>query len=71
MCVVIMAGKTKYEMAFDVLKEYKGRELHIEELRKIIMMKLGSDPRTVISYLKMMEATDLIKEIRSLIYEIK
>lgn len=63
-------GSTKYKLAHDVLVNHKGKTMSLSELRLVIMKELGSDERTVKSYLQLMSTTGLTKEIKPLTFVI-
>lgn len=65
-----MAGITRYKMAVDLLDKFKGLELHLNELKSLILKNLGSNNRTVKEYLELMKDTGLIHEIEHLRYKI-
>ena len=58
-----MAGKTKYIMAAEALKEHDGREMSLSELRLIIMKKLSVTQ--IDSYIQLLAATGITKEVRT------
>ena len=66
MCVLYMVGRTRYSMAKEVLIDYKDEILNLSALKTIIMMKLGSDDRTIKGYLKIMIDGNLIKEVENM-----
>lgn len=57
-----MAGETRFARAWKVFESKVGETFDSGELKKIIAMNLCSEPRGIISYMKMMEGVGLIKE---------
>ena len=65
-----MDGRTTYSKLKDILKNVKG-VITIHQLRKLIIMNIGSDERTINSCLKTLLETGLIKDIGDSRFEIK
>ena len=57
-----MAGTNRYQLALRAFKGIKGI-INLEEIKKIIMIKLGSDQRTINGYLKLLQDANIIKAI--------
>lgn len=58
-----MAGNSRYHLAKKALIEYQGESLKLDILKTIIRRELASKEASVIEYLKLMDATGLIKEV--------
>ena len=63
-------GRKSYDKAVEILQIHKGKILPVSELRRIVMMTIGSDPRTITHYLMMMRETGIIKEIENMRFKI-
>ena len=57
-----MDGRTTYSKLKDVLKNEQG-VITIHELRRLIIMNVGSCERTITACLKIMHETGMIKDI--------
>ncbi|KKL50233.1 hypothetical protein LCGC14_2307500 [marine sediment metagenome] len=58
-----MAGRTRYDMCKDMLKAHRGKTLSIHELRSLVIKNIASMDDKVDQYLRLMNSTNLIKEI--------
>ena len=58
-----MAGKSRYMLALEALKDVDGKEISLGELRMIIMKKLSF--AQVDSYLQLLDATGITKEVKT------
>ena len=66
MCVIVM-GKTQYQKCIELLKSV-GDEITLEELIRLIKIRIGNDKyRVIIPCLNLMKETKLIKEENGLI----
>lgn len=59
-----MDGRTRYARARETLKEFKGKVVHLDKIKKEIMKKMASDSRSVAKILMLMQDLDMIKEVK-------
>ena len=65
-----MAGLNRYDRARKVLEPYKHAVWTLGELKRFVLIKLSSKHSEAESYMRMMGATGLIKEISNRMFEI-
>ena len=63
-------GSTTYSRLKEMLEKYRGEELTLDALRKLLMIHIGSDERTIQTGLKTMGETGLIKDIDNSSFEV-
>ncbi len=64
-----MDGRNTYSKLKEMLKDKEGI-ITIHDLNALIMMNIGSDPRTIQTCLRVMGSTGLIKDIGDCRFEI-
>ena len=65
-----MDKRTTYFRLEKMLKDYPEKEIHFQELKKMIMMNIGSNERTVKSSLEILEVCGLLKPLENCKFEI-
>ena len=58
-----MAGKTRFQMAKEALKNWDGETIHVNKLKLLIMRELSSKEEGVRAYCRMLESCGIIKEV--------
>ena len=58
-----MAGKTRYELAKEALKDWDGEVIHVNKLKLLIMKSLSSTEEGIRAYCRMLESCGIIKEV--------
>jgi len=53
-----------------MLKDYPEKEIHFQELKKMIMMNIGSNERTVISAMDILQTCGLLRPLENCKFEI-
>lgn len=65
-----MAGTNAYNRAKEMLQEYNGQILHVNELRRLVAINLSSDVDRITKYVKMMTITGLLIEREHLKFQV-
>jgi len=65
-----MDGRTKFSRVKRLIDSLEDREYHLDEIKKLIMMEIGSQPKTIADTLNLMTNFQMIKEIRPFIFKI-
>lgn len=65
-----MDGRTKYSRIVKLINSIEEEVLHLDKLRRIIMMEIGSSPKLVTETLHLMTDFGLIKEIDDFQFQI-
>ncbi len=66
-----MDGRTKFSRVKKLIDSLEKRKLyHMNEIKKLIMMEIGSQEKTISETLKLMTDFQMIKEIRPFIFKI-
>jgi len=65
-----MDGRTKFSRVKRLIDSLEDREYHLDEIKKLIMMEIGSQPKTITDTLNLMTNFHMIKEIRPFIFKI-
>jgi hypothetical protein len=60
----------RFQKAKEILEKFKEEEMGLLKLRNILIRNVGSDERTISSYLKLMIEMRLIKEISQFHFKI-
>jgi len=64
-------GRTRYNKMVKLLKPLVGQKLHMEKIRRKIMIEIGTSEIVVQDTLRFMIDLGLIHEVKNLIFEIK
>jgi len=65
-----MDGRTRYAKACRILKEIEGEKLHLNKLRRRIMIEVGTSEETITEFLKLMRELEMIVERDNFIFEV-
>ena len=63
-------GKSSYNTIKELLKPIVGKTIHMNKIWRRIMINVGSDDRTIRSYMNTMISLGMIAEVKENYYEI-
>lgn len=63
-------GKKRYDILLEVLEEYDGSVLHVNEIMRLMLIEIGGDQRTISGYMRMATDLGIIAEIDHLKFKI-
>lgn len=62
---------TNYKKSEELLKNFKNERIGFMKLQSLIMMEIGSDPRTISNTIRLMLDTRLIKDVGESHFKVK
>ena len=67
---MFMDGRSTYNRVAKMMEDIESQTIHMNDLRKIIMMNIGSAERTINSCLKIMNEMGILKDLGNYKFEI-